>query len=207
MRAALARTVLLLLPVALGCGGGDPPVDPEIPVLTTVDITRDTATLFTTPPGTSVTLVALGRDQDGVEMPGLAPAEFTSGNEAVATVTLTGTVTAVSPGDALITASMVQGDVARSATATVTVKVPPIVAAVRTSGRRFVPEVVDIAQGGDVSWTIGDTIHDVVFRSQNAPENVQPTSNVTVTRTFPTAGAFGYHCLIHQGMVGSVQVH
>ena len=79
MRAVLARTVLLLLPVALGCGGGDPPVDPEIPVLTTVDITRDTATLFTTPPGTSVTLVALGRDQDGVEMPGLAPAEFTSG--------------------------------------------------------------------------------------------------------------------------------
>jgi plastocyanin len=45
-----------------------------------------------------------------------------------------------------------------------------------------------------------------VFITRNAPENIQPTENTSAFRV-PTNGVFRYHCLIHQGMNGSVRVH
>lgn len=209
MRALRPMAVAALMATIgnLGCGGGDPPVQPNPPVLTTVKVTPDTATLFTIPPGTSVKLSAAGLDQDGAVMSGLGTVDYASGSHAIAAVDEDGIVTQVSPGTAVITATITSGDITRSGSATLTVKVPPPGAAVQTPSLRFEPEVVDIAAGGSVGWTIGETTHDVVFITQNAPENIQPTRQVTVTRTFPTAGEFNYHCLLHPRMTGTVRVH
>ena len=207
MHTPFTRAVLLAIPAAIACGGSSPPSQPDPPVLTTVDLIPDTATLFTVPPGTSVKLAAVGRDQDGVALSGAGPAQFSSAADGVATTGSDGTVSAVSPGTAVITATMSAGEITRSGTATVTVRVPPLAAAVQAPSRRFEPVVVDIAAGGVVTWTIGDIPHDVVFTTPNAPENVQPTSNAAVSREFPTSGDFAYHCLIHSGMNGTVRVH
>jgi plastocyanin len=208
MRALLARTASLLTSAAawVGCGG-NPPSQPDPPELTTVEITPDTATLFIIAPRTTVELSAAGKDQDGETMDGVAAAAFSTGNDAVATVDGNGTVTAVALGTAVITASMTAGEITRSGTATITVRDPPSSAAVQAPMFAFRPKVVDVAAGGSVSWTMGTHPHDVVFTTPNAPENVQPSWEVTVFRTFPTPGVYLYHCLIHQGMNGSVQVH
>jgi hypothetical protein len=77
------RYLLLLVPLALGCGGGSPPSQPSQPVLTTVVFRPDTATLFTVPPGTEVTLRAIAKDQNGPEMSDAGPAEYSSAAEAL----------------------------------------------------------------------------------------------------------------------------
>jgi plastocyanin len=205
MRAYLS----VLIPVVLvACGGDSPPIiDPPPPVLTSVTVVPDTATLFTLPPGTSITLEAVARDENGVPMPEVAPAEFSGSAEAVATVARDGRVTAVSPGTAIVTAAMSEGEVTVTGTGAVTVRDAPLAAAVQAPWRRFEPGIVDVAAGGVVSWTIGEITHDVVFTTANAPENVQPTQRTTVHREFPTPGTYNYHCLLHSGMVGSVRVH
>jgi plastocyanin len=208
MRAPLARAMLLLIPAAAACGGGSsPPVEPDPQVLTTVAVIPDTATLFTIAPGTSVKLRAVARDQNGLEMGDVGPAQFSSGDEAVATAGSDGTIAAVSVGTAIITATMTAGEISRSGSATVTVRVPPPAAAVEAPNFRFLPALVDVAAGGVVSWIMGEHFHDVVFSTQGAPENIQPSRLVTVSRTFPTTGSFGYRCLIHSGMTGMVRVH
>jgi plastocyanin len=202
------KSALLLLIPAAACGGdSSPPSEPDSPILTTVAVTPDTATLFTVPPGTTVKLTAVARDQDGGTMGDLTSATFSSAAEAVATVGSDGTVSMVGPGTAVIRATMAAGEITRSGSATVTVQVPPRVAAVQAPQFRFEPSVVDVAAGGVVSWTMGEHYHDVVFAAQNAPENIQPSVQVTVSRAFPSAGDFAYRCLIHYGMNGRVRVH
>jgi plastocyanin len=198
----------MLAAVAACGGGGNPqPNEPDDPVLTSVVVTPDTATLFTVAPGTSVELRATGRDQDGGAFPGAGPAEFSSDPEAVATVAGDGTVSAVSAGVATITATMTAGGVTRSGTAEITVRVPPLAAAVQAPGFAFEPRVSDVAAGGTVTWTIGTITHEVLFESPDAPEDIPATSGTTVGRGFATPGVFVYHCLIHAGMSGSVRVH
>src|SRR5262245_7403146 len=125
MHPPFAKTLLLLLPVAAACGSSSRPSEPDLPVLTTVEVSPDTATLFTVPPVTSVKLRAIARDQNTLEMNDPGPAQFTSDDEAVAIAGSDGTVSAVSPGTAVITATITAGDVTRSGGATVTVRVPP----------------------------------------------------------------------------------
>lgn len=208
MRTILATAAMLLIPAVacIGCGGA-PPIQPDPPELTTVDVLPDTATLFTVAPRISVDLSAVAKDQNGETMDDVGVAAFSSGDAAVATVSEDGVVTAAAPGTTLITASMTAGDITRSGTAAVTVRPPPPAAAVEAPMFRFLPEIVDVAMGGSVSWTMGAIPHDVVFVTPNAPENIQPSHDVTVFRTFPTSGVYFYHCLIHTGMNGSVQVH
>jgi plastocyanin len=205
MRALFTRAVLFTVSAA-ACGGS-PPNEPDPPVFTAVAVIPDTATLFTVAPGTSIKLRAVAKDQDGATMEEVGPAEFTSGTEAVATAGSDGTITAVSPGSAVITATMTAGEITRSANATVTVRVPPAEAAVNAPDFRFLPQVVDVAAGGVVSWTMGSHFHDVVFSDPNAPEDIEPSRMTTINRVFPDAGSFGYRCFIHSGMVGLVQVH
>ena len=205
MRALFARAVLCTASAA-ACGGS-PPIEPDPPVFTAVDVIPDTATLFTIAPETSIKLRAVAKDQEGATMEEVGPAEFTSAAGAVATAAGDGTITAVSPGTAVITATMTAGDVTRSANATVTVRVPPTDAAVTAPDFQFLPQVVDVAAGGVVSWTMGGHYHDVVFSDPNAPEDIEPSRMTTLSRAFPIPGSFGYRCLIHAGMVGLVRVH
>jgi plastocyanin len=72
----------------------------------------------------------------------------------------------------------------------------------------FTPNNIDIAQGGEVRFVFASLAHDVRFNgAANAPADIQVSSNVTVSRTFPVAGSFAFLCTLHSNMSGKVLVH
>jgi plastocyanin len=194
--------------IGVGCGGGDGPgPGPETPVLTTLEVTPATATLFTVAPGNTATLAVVPKDQDGQTMSGLGSASFSSNNAAVASVSDAGTITAVAPGTAGITASLTAGGVTKTGTTTVTTQVAPTSASVVAPALAFQPATVDVRAGGEVSWTFGSLTHTVTFTTPGAPENVPDLQDGSAARTFPSNGAFAYRCSIHPQMTGAVRVH
>ena len=96
MQTLLSRiaTLLIVAATGAGCGGGNGPVEPDTPVLTTLEVTPATATLFTVAPGNTAALSVVAKDQDGQAMSGLGSPTFSSDNGAVATVSDAGAVTA-----------------------------------------------------------------------------------------------------------------
>lgn len=201
-------TLLIVAGLGAGCGGGDGPgPGPSDAVLTTVEVTPATATLFTVAPGNTATLVVVAKDQDGGTMAGAGSPTFSSSNAAVATVSDAGAVTAVAAGTALITASLTAGGVTKTGTTTVTAQVASASASVSAPGLAFQPTAVDVRAGGEVSWTIGSITHNVTFTTGGAPADVPDTQDGSASRTFPTNGAFGYRCSIHPQMTGAVRVH
>ena len=72
----------------------------------------------------------------------------------------------------------------------------------------FLPSAVTIARGGTVTWTNGtDVAHNVTFdAAAGAPANVADNTTGSASRTFATAGTFGFHCTNHVGMAGSITV-
>jgi plastocyanin len=206
MRTLLSGIATLLTVAAMGAGCGSSSTDGGTAVLTTVVVTPATATLFTVEPGNTATLAAVGKDQDGLTIAAGSPS-FSSDNDAIAGVGTDGTVTAVAAGTAIITASMTAGAVTKTGTATVTVQVAPVSAAVTTPTLAFSPPVVDVQAGGTVTWTFGSTAHTVTFTTVGSPTDVSPLQNGSASRTFPANGGFSYHCSIHPEMVGVVRVH
>ena len=87
-----------------------------------------------------------------------------------------------------------------SATATsVDVNMPGVV---------FAPNRIDIAKGGVIRFIVTAVAHDVRFNGvTGAPADILATSNVTVSRTFATAGTFPIVCTLHSNMTGTVIVH
>lgn len=210
MRALLSRTATLLIVagIGVGCGGGDGPgPGPGESVLTTVEVTPATATLFTVAPGNTVILAVVAKDQDGQTMTGAGSPTFSSDNGAVASVAGDGTVTALAAGTAGITASLTAAGVTKTGTTTVTAQAAPATAAVGTPSLAFSPATVDVSAGGAVTWTIGPITHNVSFTTAGAPADVPDLQDGSAARTFPTNGAFGYRCTIHPQMTGAVRVH
>ena len=84
-----------------------------------------------------------------------------------------------------------------SAVATTTVDLP--------KSYRFEPAAIEVEVGATVTWTNHDEFtHNVAFDG-DAPLVMKPGE--TVTRAFPTAGAFAYLCSLHpREMQGSVAV-
>ncbi len=82
----------------------------------------------------------------------------------------------------------------------------PSAVTVTMPGNIFVPFVVELQQGGTVTWSFGAEPHNVIFSTSGAPADINIVSNVNVMRTFPTAGFFRYDCTIHPGMAGIVDV-
>lgn len=75
-------------------------------------------------------------------------------------------------------------------------------------GERFVPNRIDIAQGGVVRFIFTAIAHDVRFNgATGAPADILVTSNTTLTRTFATKGTFAFVCTLHANMTGTVTVH
>ena len=71
----------------------------------------------------------------------------------------------------------------------------------------YAPASVDIAAGGTVNWTWnGDLTHSVTSNSGVFDSGVKLSGSFSFT--FPTAGTFPYHCLVHGFvMSGTVVVH
>jgi plastocyanin len=72
----------------------------------------------------------------------------------------------------------------------------------------FDPSSLTVAVGTTVSFVFEATGHNVTFNAVNGrPADIGgSTMNTTITRTFGTAGSFGYQCTIHPGMTGTVIV-
>ena len=87
---------------------------------------------------------------------------------------------------------------------------PPMAAAVNaTSLNTFTPANVAIGVGGTVTFTFGDVPHNVFFDNSpaGAPDPITgANANMSMSRTFTTAGTFEYDCHIHPGMKGTVVV-
>jgi plastocyanin len=78
---------------------------------------------------------------------------------------------------------------------------------VSLSGLCFGPTVTYVDPGGKVTWTNKDDIEHTVtgmgFRWGTGQNLLQGQS---VTYKFDTAGVYGYECILHPGMVGTVVV-
>ena len=189
--------------VLVGCsGGGDAPTPPPTPVFTTLTVEPSTVPLTV---GGTQTLTPAAKDQNGATMSGLTTTYISSAPQ-TASVTGAGLVTGVALGTATITATGTIGSVTKTATVNVTVAAPPATASVAaTSGNQFSPANAVVARNGTVTWTFAIQ-HNVTWDTANSPANIGNTSTGSESRTFPTAGTFAYHCTLHSGMSGTVQV-
>ncbi len=196
--------LLIVAGTGAGCGGES---GPGTSVLTTLELTPATVSLFTVAPGNTVTLSAVARDQDGATMAEVGSPSFSSDNGAVASVGQDGTITAVAVGTAAITGTLTAGGVTRTDVTTVTVAAAPASAEVTTPGLTFQPASVDVAAGGSVTWTLGPLTHNVNFTTAGAPADIPDLQDASASRVFPTNGSFDYLCTIHPQMTGTVHVH
>jgi plastocyanin len=207
MRAHVSRIATLLVVAGTGAGcGGDGGLGSGGSVLTTLEVTPATATLFTVAPGNTVTLSVVAKDQDGHPMAGVGSPTFSSENGAIADVSDNGTVTALAAGTAQITATLTAGGVTKTGATTVTAQVAPANATVTAPGSVFLPNTVDVSAGGTVTWTFGSTPHQVSFTTAGAPADISEFQNGSASRTFPNHGSFNYQCSGPQ-MSGVVRVH
>jgi plastocyanin len=191
--------------MAMACGGddGDGGTGTVTPVFTTLTVTPSPATVIV---GSTQTLTAAAKDQTGAAMSGLT-VTYASSDQTKATVTNAGVITGVAAGTARITATGTIGSVTKTANVDVTVSVPGATASVAaTTSNTFEPTTVTISRNGSVTWQFA-TVHDVIFDSPGGPANIDPTASGPVSRTFPTAGTYPYHCSIHPpNMRGTVVV-
>ncbi len=174
---AFARiTASMYLVILAGCGGGDSgptsptpstptptPTPPPAPVATSITVTPSSHTLATI--GATVQLAATVRDQNNNPMTGQA-VTWSSANMAVATVSGTGLVTAVSNGTAQITAR--SGNASGTANITVAEPVPTRITIAPTSHTlEAIGETVqltatvrdqrnNIMSGQSITWSSGE---------------------------------------------------
>jgi plastocyanin len=69
----------------------------------------------------------------------------------------------------------------------------------------YSPNPVSVSVGGTVTWMNNDnTAHTSTANGVFDSGNIAP--GASFSRTFTTAGSFPYHCSLHPGMVGTVNV-
>jgi plastocyanin len=197
---ALALVIVL---AACGGDGGTPP--PPTPVFTSLVVSPADPELVE---GDTVQLTATPRDQNGATMSGLPAATFTLTSGTSVSVSPSGRVIALDPGDATVTATLTSGGTTRTATSTPSVNALGLTANVTASGTgtTFTPNSVKIAVNGTVTWAFpGPETHNVTFDGAAPPGgNIASRNSGTVDRQFTAAGSFSYRCTLHSGMTGAV---
>jgi plastocyanin len=86
---------------------------------------------------------------------------------------------------------------------------PPATATVTaTTSQTFSPRTAQVATGGTVTWVFQSLGHNVTFdAATGVPADIPGVNaNTSIARTFATAGTYQYHCTIHPGMTGTVEV-
>jgi plastocyanin len=78
-----------------------------------------------------------------------------------------------------------------------------------TPSLTFTPPTLTVNAGETVMFAFGSVPHNVFFAAQaGAPDNIEGTNaNVSIQRSFATAGTYDYTCHIHPSMHGTVVVH
>lgn len=142
---------------------------------------------------------------------GARPLTWSSSNSAVATVSATGVVSTVGIGTSQIRASVVEGATTVVGAATLAVIANPDAvqsADISMPGITFSPAEVVVKVNGTVRFIFPNLNHNVLWNTDavGAPADIGILSNQIVTRTFPTAGVFAYHCSLHNGMKGTIVV-
>lgn len=77
-----------------------------------------------------------------------------------------------------------------------------------TQAHAFNPGTITIARTGTVTWVNNTGLpHNVTFMgAAGAPANIPSFTTGSTSRSFSTAGSFGYQCTNHPGMTGQVVV-
>ena len=77
-----------------------------------------------------------------------------------------------------------------------------------TPSLTFGPSTLTVNVGDEVTFAFGSVAHNVFFDAgSGTPADITGNNaNVSVRRTFTTAGSFHYTCHIHPGMAGTVVV-
>lgn len=70
----------------------------------------------------------------------------------------------------------------------------------------YAPNPVSVAVGGSVTWTNNDNTPHTSTANNGAWNSGSVAPGGSFTMTFPAAGSFPYHCTIHPGMIGTVNV-
>jgi plastocyanin len=208
------RTSLRLIPAllaslaAISCGGDGAPSEPETSVATVAISGKATVA-----PGATTQLTATAKNASGIEVTGLT-VSWASTYPEIATVNGAGLVNGLTTGSTIITATVdgVPGLLGVTVSNGTNAPPPTADANVDAGGSNtFNPGSVEIAAGGTVSWTFNAGYgagHNVTFDAVNgAPADIGTTETGSVSRSFPTAGTFNYHCTNHAGMTGTVVVH
>lgn len=92
-------------------------------------------------------------------------------------------------------------------TGTGTPPAPTVTTSVNLSGNAFSPSAIQVSPGAVVTWTNSDSYnHNVTFSSTDVG-TVANFATGSRTLTMPAAvGTYAYHCTIHAGMSGTVEV-
>jgi plastocyanin len=70
----------------------------------------------------------------------------------------------------------------------------------------YSPNPITIVAGGSVTWMNNDTVTHTATGNTGLFDSGPIAAGGQFTRTFSTTGSFPYHCTIHPGMVGTVNV-
>jgi len=70
----------------------------------------------------------------------------------------------------------------------------------------YSPNPVSVSVGGTVTWMNNDNTAHTSTANGGAFDSGTIAPGASFSRTFPAAGSFPYHCTLHPGMVGTVNV-